>query len=73
MRIRVCVKIKAARAEVTKIDDNNYEVRVNENATEGKANKRLIEILSKHFCVSKSKILIVSGSRSREKIVDVAI
>jgi uncharacterized protein YggU (UPF0235/DUF167 family) len=46
-------------------------VKVHEKAMGGRANKRLLEILSEHFSVPKSKIFIVSGAKSRDKILEV--
>ncbi|MFH1825850.1 MAG: DUF167 domain-containing protein [bacterium] len=40
-------------------------------AVEGKANKALIKFLAEYFDVKKSKIKIVKGSKSRDKIVEV--
>jgi uncharacterized protein len=73
MLIRVRVTPNARVANVTKIGDASFEVKVNERAEGGKANKRLLEILSEYFNVPKSKISIVSGAKSRDKIVEVTI
>ena len=43
-------------------------VRVKEPAVKGKANKAVIKLLSKHF---SSPVRIVSGAKSKEKIVEV--
>jgi hypothetical protein len=40
-------------------------------AVEGKANEALIEFLAEHFKVKKSKISIIRGLKSREKIVEI--
>ena len=37
----------------------------------GKANKELIELLSKKLKCSKSRINIIKGRRSREKIIEI--
>ena len=37
----------------------------------GKANRELIRKLAKHFGVSTSQVRIVSGLRSRDKIVEI--
>ncbi len=58
---------------MTKTGENSLEVRVDERAVEGRANKRLLEILSNHFDVPKSRITIVRGIGSRDKIVEVAL
>ena len=71
--IKVLVTPNAKEAKVTRISDANYEVKVDERAVEGKANKRLVEILSEHFSVPKSKIAILKGAKSRDKIVKVIL
>jgi hypothetical protein len=42
-------------------------------ALEGKANKRLIEIIAEHFNVSKSSIKILKGFKNRNKIIEINI
>ena len=71
MLIRVHVTPNAKEARVVKVGDDSFEVRVDERAVNGRANKRLLEILSKHFVVPKSRIFITKGMRSRDKIVQV--
>ena len=46
-------------------------VKVDAPPVDGKANKRLIEILSGYFNVSSSRIRIVSGHISRNKVVEI--
>ena len=69
MEILVMVVPNSKNFEVIKIDDKSYKIRVDAPAIEGKANKRLIEILSCYFNVPKSSIKIVKGNRSRKKII----
>ena len=73
MLIRVRVTPNAKVVLVTKVDKDSFEVKVDERAEGGRANKRLLEILSKHFDVPKSKVFIVSGSKSRDKMVEIAL
>jgi len=40
-------------------------------AVEGKANEALIEFLAEHFKTKKSKISIVRGGKSREKVIEI--
>jgi uncharacterized protein YggU (UPF0235/DUF167 family) len=44
---------------------------VDEIGQAGQGSKRLLEILSNYFNVPKSKIRIVRGSKSRDKVVEV--
>ena len=69
MKVRVTPNAKEAR--VTKTGEDSFEVRVDEKAVDGRANKRLREILAEHFNVSKSKIFLVKGAKSRDKIVEI--
>ena len=71
MRIKVKVKPGASENEVKKIDENLYEVRTTTIPEKGKANEKVVELLSDFFDVPKSKIKIVKGQTSREKEVEV--
>ena len=67
--VRVIPNAKEARLTIT--GETTIEVRVDEQATGGRANKRLCEILSEHFDIPKSRITIVKGEKSRDKIVEI--
>jgi uncharacterized protein YggU (UPF0235/DUF167 family) len=56
---------------VVKLREADFEVRVDEKAADGRANKRLLEILSEHFGIPKSMIFIARGARSRDKILEI--
>jgi hypothetical protein len=71
MKISINVIPNSKTSEVIKIDESNYKVRVDAPASEGKANKLLIEILAEHFNVSKSSIKILKGYKNRNKIVSI--
>lgn len=71
VKITVRVKPRSKKESVTKAGDGVFRVAVKDPANEGRANNRLIELLSKHFDVPKSRISIVSGETSRIKIVEV--
>jgi uncharacterized protein (TIGR00251 family) len=67
--IRVRVTPNARTASVVKVGETDYEVKVDEKAMGGRANGRLLELLSDYFKVPKSKISIARGAKSRDKIV----
>jgi len=71
MRVQVHVTPNAREARVTKVGESSFEVRVDEKAMGGRANKRLVEMLSEYFGVPKSRILILSGAKSRDKVLEV--
>jgi len=73
MLIRVYVTPNAREARVVKVSDDHFEVRVDEMAVGGRANKRLLEILAEHFKIQKSRISILKGTKTRNKLVQVIL
>ncbi|MDA4111504.1 MAG: DUF167 domain-containing protein [Thaumarchaeota archaeon] len=73
MLIKIHATPNAKQVSVIKVSETSFEVKVDERAEGGRANKRLLEILSDYFKVPKSKISIVSGTKSRDKIVEVIL
>ncbi len=71
MLINVHVTPNAKEARVTKVGEASFDVRVDEKAVGGRANKRLLEILAEHFDVPRSRVSIVRGAKSRDKVVEV--
>jgi len=71
VRIKVKVKPNAKKDEIKKIQDGYYEVSVTAVPEKGKANKRVIELLAKHFKTAKSRIKLIRGETSREKIFEI--
>ncbi len=67
MLIRACVIPNAREATVVKVTEDYFEVKVDERAVGGRANKRLLEILSEHFNVQKSRITILKGTKQETK------
>ena len=54
-----------------KVEDDKIIVGLTSKPERGKANLELIKKLAKHFKVSSSQIRIVSGLKSRRKIVEI--
>ncbi len=73
MLIRVYVTPNAREARVVKVSDDYFEIRVDERAVGGRANKRLLEILAEHFKIQKSRISILKGTKTRNKLVQVIL
>jgi len=70
MKISVRVKPNMKEEKVERVDDV-FTVYVKEPAKEGKANRAVIELLSEYFKVPKSKIVILSGMKSKQKIIEI--
>ncbi len=73
MIIEVRVKPNSKKEYVKKLGENRFEVGVNSPPIEGRANKRLIELLSDFFDVPKGNIRILRGEKSRDKVVEVRV
>ena len=55
------------------MEEGKLKVYVNVPAKDGRANRALIDILADFFNVKKRDVKIVSGEKSREKIVQIEI
>ena len=53
------------------INKDEISIGILSEPQKGKANKELIEKISKYFDVPKSNVRIVSGEKSRKKLVEV--
>ena len=53
------------------INKDEIAIGITAEPEKGKANKELIEKISKHFDVPKSNVRIISGEKSRKKLVEV--
>lgn len=73
MEIEVVVVPNAKVPSIIKLSELDYKVKVNAKAIEGKANARLIEMLSNYFWVPKSRIRILRGLNGRRKSIGIDI
>jgi uncharacterized protein (TIGR00251 family) len=67
--IRVHVTPNARHPSVERVEEGVFEVRVDARAEDGRANRRLVELLSENMHIPKSRFVFVSGRRSREKLL----
>jgi uncharacterized protein (TIGR00251 family) len=58
---------------VDMLEVRTIKIKVNQPPEDGKANKALIEILSKYLNVKKNQIQIIIGETSRNKVVKIDI
>jgi uncharacterized protein len=70
MKISVKVFPNSKTEEVVKEGDR-FLVRVKEPAKEGKANRAVVRLLAEHFGVSQGSVIIVSGFKNRNKVVNI--
>ncbi len=61
------------RASYNRVEQKGDKLKVylTKPAAEGMANKQLVDLLSEHFKIKKYKIIIKSGEKSRDKLVEI--
>ena len=71
LRITVKAHPKANKIRVVEKDASHFEVWVREAADQGRANEAIVEAISNHFQIAKSKIRILHGERGINKILEI--
>ena len=54
-----------------KLNDADYLVHTTAIPVENKANEKVIELLSEYFGVAKSRMKVIRGQSSRNKIIEI--
>jgi uncharacterized protein (TIGR00251 family) len=72
MILSIKVVPNSKKLEIIKLSEENYKIKLDEKSAGGRANIRLIEVLSEYFKVKKSSIKIMKGRKSRDKIVEIS-
>ena len=71
VKIEVRVKPGSKKELVEKLDQNRFVVKVKSLPKEGQANEAVIRAISDSFKIPKSKIKIIKGRKSRNKLIEV--
>ncbi len=71
MLIKVKAKPKSKKEGVKRIENNLYEVRVNAPPEKGRANEKIRELLAEFFKIPKSRVKLIKGETSKEKIFEI--
>lgn len=70
MKISVRVVTNSTLEQIEKAG-NGFKVWLRSKPVENEANKALVKIIARHFRVPKRNVAIVSGLKSRDKIIEV--
>lgn len=57
--------------DFVELDNDKITIGITAKPEKGEANKEIIKKLAKYFDVSKSKVKIIAGEKSRKKLVEV--
>lgn len=71
MKVNVLVKTNSKKEFVTLSENGDLIVRVNAPPIEGKANKRVIELLAEYFDKPKTSIELLHGTSGRKKVFEI--
>ena len=71
MKINVKAKPNSHKEKVEKISDTEFIVSVKEPPVHGLANKATLRALAEYFNISQSRLRIVSGYTSCQKVVEI--
>jgi len=63
------VQPRASKDEIMRMEDGSLKIRLTAPPVDGVANEALVKFLAVQFDISRSRIEIVSGHTSRNKIV----
>lgn len=71
MKISVTVKPSSKKESLTKIAANEYVIKVNAPPIDGRANQRVIELLSEALNKPKSAFNLTHGHKGKKKVFEV--
>jgi len=71
IKVKVFPNSKKESANWRTKNNNSFEIKTKEKPEQGRATKRVITILAIHFNLPESKIRLVRGAKTRNKIFDI--
>ena len=71
MKIFVSVKTNAKEDAVQSVNGSHYSVRIKASPVQGKANEALLRLMADFLDIPVSRLRIVSGFSSKQKILEV--
>ncbi len=70
MNIEVKV-IPSAKKKEIRFENGIFKIKINSKPQDGKANKEMIEFISKKLKIAKSKISIIKGEKQKSKLIKI--
>jgi uncharacterized protein len=70
VKLSVRVIPNARRTEFSGRREGEVVLRLNAPAVEGKANRAAVEFIAKHFGISRARVTLVTGERTRHKVFE---
>jgi len=73
MLIKIKVQPLSKKQDFVKKTEDSFEIKVKEKPERGEANKKVKELLSKHFNVPLGKVVLRKGAKQKNKIFDIKL
>jgi uncharacterized protein (TIGR00251 family) len=70
-QVRLHVSPRAKRSEISGVHNGALRLKVTAPPVDDAANREIIRFFSSLFCISKSNLTILAGSKSRDKILQI--
>ena len=71
VRLHLYVQPGGKKSEVLGEHDGALKVRIQARPVEGQANAAIVDFVAKTFGVSRSKVNLIRGEKSRQKVVEI--
>ena len=71
MKLYVWTKAGARRDQIKKSDENHWEIWTTRLPIKNNANKTITDMVAKELGVAKSRVEIISGNKSRLKVIGI--
>lgn len=72
VRVEVEVKVRASKSRVLGVKGGKLSVALAAAPVDGEANQELIDTLAAHFQLPRRQVSLISGERSRRKLVELS-
>ncbi len=69
LTVNLRISPNSSKNEIVKTEEGIVKVKITAQPIDGKANKALVEFLSKTFKIPKTSIVIVRGETSKDKTI----
>lgn len=71
MKVTIIAHPNSKKPRIEKDLLGTFHTYINQPPLEGKANKAIVEILSKYFNVKQNSVILISGGKSKKKVFEV--
>lgn len=71
MKINIKVHLNSKAEKIEKDNQSVWQIYIKQKPIGGEANKEIIKMLGKYFKVKLNQVFIISGMKSRNKVIEI--